>query len=93
MVLAALGRRTEALSKADWLKRSNTYRGAIVVARGQEARAYELLAGTSLARLLRAQGRTVEARDMLEEIYGWFTEGFDTEILKEAKTLVSELET
>jgi predicted ATPase len=64
---------------------------AVEVARRQEARSYELRATTSLARLLRDTGRSEEAREMLAEIYGWFTEGFDTADLKEAKALLDEL--
>jgi predicted ATPase len=55
------------------------------------ARAWELRATTSLARLLRDAGRCHEARMILAEIYGWFTEGFDTADLKEAKALLEEL--
>jgi len=51
----------------------------------------ELGASTSLARLWQQQGKKEEARQMLAEIYGWFTEGFDTKDLKEAKTLLEEL--
>ena len=60
-------------------------------ARGMEARSLELRATTSLARLLASQGRRDEARKMLAEIYGWFTEGFDTADLKDAKALLDEL--
>jgi predicted ATPase len=55
------------------------------------AKAFELRAATSLARLLRDSGRRDEARSMLAEIYNWFTEGFDTADLKDAKTLIDEL--
>jgi predicted ATPase len=64
---------------------------AIEIARNQSAKSWELRATTSLARLLNKQGRRDEARAMLAEIYGWFTEGFDTADLKEAKTLLDEL--
>ncbi len=67
------------------------FRHAIEVARGQEARSWELRATTSLARLLREQGRGAEGREMLAAIYGWFTEGFDTPDLVEAKRLLEEL--
>ena len=64
---------------------------AIDVARKQSAKSFELRATTSLARLLNEQGRSDEARTMLAEIYGWFTEGFDTADLKDAKALLDEL--
>ena len=66
-------------------------RKAIEIARRQESRWWELRATTSLARLLVKQDRRDEARTMLSEIYGWFTEGFDTADLKEAKALLGEL--
>jgi predicted ATPase len=64
---------------------------AIEVARHQQARSWELRATTSLARLWQAQGRRDEARQRLAEIYGWFTEGFDSPDLREARTLLEEL--
>jgi class 3 adenylate cyclase/predicted ATPase len=67
------------------------FRKAIEVARNQSAKWWELRATTSLARLLASQGRRDEARTMLAEIYGWFTEGFDTAGLKDAKRLLDEL--
>ena len=67
------------------------FRTAIEIARRQSARAPELRATTSLARLLAKQSRRDEARTMLAEIYGWFTEGFDTPDLKDAKTLLDKL--
>ena len=66
-------------------------RAAISVARRQGARLFELRATVSLARLLRDTNRAHEARTMLAEIYNWFTEGFDTADLKEAKALLDEL--
>ena len=66
-------------------------RTAIEIARGQSARSAELRATTSLARFLDKQGRRDEARAMLAAIYGWFTEGFDTADLKDAKALLDEL--
>ena len=68
-----------------------SFRTAIRVAQGQGAKSFQLRATTSLARLLAKQGRRDEARTMLAEIYGWFTEGFDTADLKEAKALLDEL--
>ena len=64
---------------------------ALRVARLQQARSYELRAATSVARLWGEQGRRAEARDLLAPVYGWFTEGFDTADLKEAKALLAEL--
>ena len=64
---------------------------AIEVARKQSAKSLELRATTSLARLLAKQGRRDEARAMLADIYGWFTEGFDTADLKDAKALLDQL--
>ncbi|HEV2547215.1 MAG TPA: AAA family ATPase [Stellaceae bacterium] len=64
---------------------------ALATAREQSARSLELRASTSLARLWRDQGKRTEARDLLAPIYGWFTEGFDTPDLKEAKALLEEL--
>jgi tetratricopeptide (TPR) repeat protein len=64
---------------------------AIEVARRQQAKSLELRATTSLTRLWQQQGKAAEARQMLAEIYGWFTEGFDTKDLQEAKRLIEEL--
>jgi predicted ATPase len=66
---------------------------AIDVARRQNAKSWELRGAMSLARLRRQQGRPQEAAALLAPILGWFTEGFDTADLKEAKTLLAELET
>ena len=65
--------------------------GALRVARRQQAKSNELRAATSLAQLWGEQGRRAEARDLLAPVYGWFTEGFDTADLKEAKELLDEL--
>ena len=67
------------------------FRTAIEIARRQSARSEELRAATSLARLLAKQGHRDEARTMLAEIYCWFTEGFDTADLKDAKGLLDRL--
>jgi predicted ATPase len=67
------------------------FRRAIEVSSGQRARMLELRAATSLARLWSDRGRNAEARDLLAPIYGWFTEGFGTLDLKEAKILLDEL--
>jgi predicted ATPase len=64
---------------------------ALKVARSQQAKSLELRATTSLARLLKKQGKREEARAMLSDIYNWFTEGFDTADLKDAKALLFEL--
>ena len=67
------------------------FQQAIAIARKQGAKSLELSATTSLARLLTKQGHRAEARAMLAEIYNWFSEGFDTSDLKDAKTLLDEL--
>jgi predicted ATPase len=67
------------------------YCKAIGIAKKQEARLWELRAAMSLARLRRDQGRRAEARDLLAPVYRWFTEGFDTADLKEAKALLDQL--
>ena len=79
------------------LKQGNTelaemgFRESIAVARRMGAKAWELRTTMSLARLLDLEGRRSEGRSMLAEIYGWFTEGFDTADLKEANLLLEEL--
>jgi hypothetical protein len=65
---------------------------ALAVARQQQAKSWELRAAMSLARLRRSQGKVQQAREMLAPVYGWFTEGFDTCDLKEAKVLLNELQ-
>jgi len=67
------------------------YREALSIAREQEAKLWELRAAVSLARLRSDQDRRAKARDLLAPVYGWFTEGFDTADLKEAKALLDEL--
>jgi predicted ATPase len=64
---------------------------ALEIARKQQAKSLELRATISLAQLWQQQGKTAEARQMLVEVYGWFTEGFDTKDLQEAKALLEEL--
>ena len=64
---------------------------ALTLARQQQAKSWELRASMSLARLWRDQGNVREARALLAPVYGWFTEGFDTRDLKEAKALLEEL--
>jgi predicted ATPase len=67
------------------------YCRALSIAREQEAKLWELLAATSLARLWRDQGKRTAALDLLAPVYGWFTEGFGTPVLQEAKALIDEL--
>jgi predicted ATPase len=67
------------------------YRTAIEISRAQRAKSWELRAVTSLARLWRDQGKRTEAHDLLAPTYGWFTEGFGTPDLQEAKALLDEL--
>jgi predicted ATPase len=64
---------------------------ALATARKYGAKLFELRASTSLARLWRDQGKPQQARKLLAPVYGWFTEGFDTRDLKEAKALLDEL--
>ena len=64
---------------------------AVALARQQQAKSWELRAAMSLARLWRDQGKLQQARELLAPVYGWFTEGFDTRDLKEAKALLDEL--
>ena len=64
---------------------------ALAIARTQQAKSWELRAAMSMARLWRDQGKRDEARDLVAPVYGWFTEGFDTLDLKEAKALLDEL--
>ncbi len=69
-----------------------SFERAIQIAHAQTAKSLELRATTSLARLLRDTNRRHETRAMLADIYGWFTEGFDTADLKDAKALLDGLE-
>jgi predicted ATPase len=75
----------------DTAKAETYFERALVVARHQQAKSWELRAAMSVARLWRDQGKREEARDLLAPVYGWFTEGFDTRDLKEAKKLFDEL--
>ena len=70
---------------------SVNFRDALDVARRQKAKFFELSRTATLARLLARQGKRDEARAMLADIYGWFTESFDTADLKEAKAVLDEL--
>jgi predicted ATPase len=64
---------------------------ALAISRQQQAKSWELRAAMSMARLWRDQGKVREARELLAPVFGWFTEGFDTRDLKEAKALLEEL--
>jgi predicted ATPase len=75
----------------DALKAEEYFERALAVARQQQAKSWELRAAMSIARLWRDQGKRAEARDLLAPVYGWFTEGFDTRDLKEAKALLEQL--
>jgi predicted ATPase len=76
---------------ADEREAEACFQSALKVARGQSAKSLELRAAISLSRLWRSQGKKAEAQRLLAEIYGWFTEGFDTADLKAAKALLEEL--
>ncbi|HJY81269.1 MAG TPA: adenylate/guanylate cyclase domain-containing protein [Candidatus Binatia bacterium] len=80
-------------SEAQSLEREaeECFQKAIAIAQQQQAKSLELRAAMSLARLWQQQGKKTEAHSMLAEIYGWFTEGFDTKDLQEAKALLEEL--
>jgi predicted ATPase len=67
------------------------FQQALTIARRQQAKSWELRAATSLSRLWQQQGKRDEAHELLAPIYGWFTEGFDTADLQEAKMLLAEL--
>jgi predicted ATPase len=78
-------------SDPDEAKAQAYFERALQIARQQQAKSWELRAAMSMARLWRDQGKRDEARDLLAPVYGWFTEGFDTRDLKEAKALLEEL--
>ena len=67
------------------------FQQALAVARRQQAKSWELRAAMSLSRLWQQQGKRTEARELLAPIYRWFTEGFDTPDLQEARALLEEL--
>ena len=75
----------------DITKAQAYFERALAVARQQQAKSWELRAAMSMARLWSDQGKRDEARELLAPVYGWFTEGFDTLDLKEAKALLDEL--
>ena len=76
--------------KADTAKAEAYFERALAMARQQQAKSFELRAAMSMARLWRDQGKRL-ARDLLAPVYGWFTEGFDTLDLREAKALLEQL--
>jgi len=78
-------------SEPDTAKAEAYFNRALTVARRQQAKSWELRAAMSLARLLREQGKVQQARRLLAPVYRWFTEGFDTRDLKEARALLDEL--
>jgi predicted ATPase len=85
------GELTLRLPNPDPTKAEDSFRTALAIAREQGTSGYELRAATSLARLWDEQGRRGEARELLAPVYGWFTEGFDTQDLKEAKALLDQV--
>ena len=78
-------------SEHDVAKAEAYFERALSIARQQQAKSWELRVAMSMARLWRDQGEVQQARELLAPIYGWFTEGFDTRDLKEAKVLLDEL--
>jgi predicted ATPase len=79
------------LSSDNQAEAETCFAQAIAIAQNQSAKSWELRAATSLAKLWQSQGKREEARQILGDVYGWFTEGFDTADLKEAKALLDEL--
>jgi predicted ATPase len=75
----------------DAAKAQACFERALAVARAQQAKSWELRTAMSMARLWRDQGKRDEAHDLLAPIYGWFTEGFDTADLREAKAVLDKL--
>ena len=75
----------------DTAKAEKHFQRSLAVARQQQAKSWELRAAMSVARLWRDQGKRQEARELLAPVFGWFTEGFDTLDLKEAKALLDDL--
>jgi predicted ATPase len=80
------------LPSPDWTEVEASFRTSLALARNQGTRGFELRAAVSLARLWRDQGKLADARDLLAPVYGWFTEGFGTPDLKEARALLGELD-
>ena len=80
-----------ALKEADAAKAQAHFERALSIAGEKQTKSFELRAAMSLARLWRDQGKPQQARELLAPVYGWFTEGFDTRGLKEAKALLKAL--
>jgi predicted ATPase len=78
-------------SSDNYTEAATCFQHAIRIAQSQQAKSWELRAATSLARLWQQQGKRAEARQVLGDVYGWFTEGFDTADLQDAKALLDEL--
>ena len=87
----ATAQRLDAVAQGKLAAAEENYLASLDVARQQQAKSWELRTATSLARLWQAQGKRQEALDLLKPVYNWFTEGFDTKDLKEAKALLAEL--
>jgi predicted ATPase len=81
------------LPEPDAAKAEAYFERALDIARQQQGKSWELRVAMSMARLWRDQGKRDDARELLAPVYGWFTEGFDTRDLKEAKALLDELAT
>jgi predicted ATPase len=79
------------LARSAKLEAETSYLKALEIGRSQDAKLWEIRAATSLGRLRRDQGKRREAHDLLAPVYGWFTEGFDTPDLKDAKALLDGL--
>ena len=79
------------LSQGHITKSESSFEEALRIARRQRAKSLELRAAVSLARLWGERGRRAKARDLLAPVYGWFTEGFDTADLRDAKAFLDEL--
>jgi predicted ATPase len=79
------------LPEPDAAKAEADFALALAVARAQQAKSWELRSAMSMARLWHGQGKRQQAHDLLAPVYGWFTEGFDTLDLKQAKALLHEL--
>jgi predicted ATPase len=90
-ILCVQGDLIRARSADDWRAAQDRYTEAVAIAREQQAKSLELRAATCLARLWGEKGRRAEARDLLAPVYGWFTEGFGTSDLIEARALLDEL--